>query len=154
MILISLLTGIFSHLLWDSFTHSSGWMVHHISILGTVPLRQIGINRPAYGLLQHISTALGLILLASVYVRWSRSVEPQRVPDRLKLTVAMKASVIGILVSSAAVLAVWYAFEQPRHTHISAFVAYAAISFMTILFVGLLVFSVYWHRGLRSTSPA
>lgn len=153
LIIVSLLTGIFTHLLWDSFTHGRGWMVHHIPVLRTVPLRQIGIYRPAHTLLQHVSTLLGLALLVGAYAHWSRGVDPQPVPDKLRLSTRMKATVIAIIAGSAAVLAVWYAFEQPRHTHVSAFVTYATISFTALSFLGLFAFSLYWHRGMRSTSP-
>jgi Domain of unknown function (DUF4184) len=153
LILSSLLLGIFSHLLWDSFTHGRGWMVHHISILRALPLQQMGIHRPVYNFLQHISTFFGLALLIYGYVQWSRSVEPQRVPESLKLSARVKAGLVMGIVSGAAVLALWYAFEQPRHTHLSTFVAYATISFMTLTFVGLVGFSLYWHHGMRSTSP-
>lgn len=128
-------------------------MVRHISILRAVPLQQVGINRPLYNLLQHTSTFFGLALLIYGYAEWSRTAKPERVPDNLKLSTRRKVGVISAILSSAAVLAVWYAIEQPRHTHFSAFAAYATISFMSLSFVGLLIFSLYWHRGTRPTSP-
>jgi uncharacterized protein DUF4184 len=153
LIIASLLIGIFTHLLWDSFTHGRGWMVHRIPLLRSVPLRQIGIYRPAHNLLQHVSTVLGLALLVGAYAHWSRTVEPQPVPDNLRLSARVKTRVIATIAGSAAVLAGWCAFERPQHAHVSAFVAYATISFMTLSFLGLLAFSLYWHRGRRPMSP-
>lgn len=153
LIIVSLLTGIFTHLLWDSFTHGRGWMVHHIPALRTVPLAQIGIYRPAHTLLQHVSTLFGLALLTGAYAHWSQTVEPQPVPDNLRLSARMKATVIASVAGTAAIPAVWHAFELPRHTHVSAFVTYATISFTALAFLGLLAFSLYWHCEVRSTSP-
>ncbi len=86
LITISLLVGIFSHLLWDSFTHGRGWMVHHVAFLRSMPLQQVGIYRPVYNWLQHLSTIIGLILLMTSYSRWSRTVNPVPVADEFRLS--------------------------------------------------------------------
>lgn len=54
-----LLTGIFSHLLWDSFTHANHFMVRHIDWLSW-PIALPGYGpMPLFRYLQHISTLAG-----------------------------------------------------------------------------------------------
>ncbi len=151
LIIVSLLAGIFSHLLWDSFTHDRGWMVQHIAALRAVPFQQLGNYRAVYNLLQYLSTLLGVLALVSGYVHWSRMASPQPVPQQLKLSGRVKAGVVAVIGMAAAVVAVAYALDASRYsTRPSTFVVYATISFTTLIFVGLLAFSVYWHRGIKS----
>lgn len=65
IILLSLLVGSITHILWDSFTHSYGWMVEHFSFFST---RIRGI--PLYDLLQNLSTLVGIGLLIYWFMRW------------------------------------------------------------------------------------
>jgi len=62
-VILSLLIGAFSHLLWDSFTHDTGFFAKRLSILqgnlhfGTRTL-------PVFKVLQHLSTILGGLFIA------------------------------------------------------------------------------------------
>ncbi|GIV35879.1 MAG: hypothetical protein KatS3mg032_0258 [Cyclobacteriaceae bacterium] len=54
-----ILVGIFSHLLWDSFTHANHYMVEHLPWL-SYPVHLTGLPAwPVFRYLQHISTAVG-----------------------------------------------------------------------------------------------
>jgi len=155
LILLSLLAGIFSHLLWDSFTHGRGWMVHHLAILRTIPFQDFGSYRPLFNWLQHVSTALGIVALVAAYMRWSRDAEPQAVPERLRLSARVKMITLGLIGSAATIFAVLYGLDESRHsTHLSVFAMYASVSFVTLTGLGLLAFSLYWHSGSRPTSSA
>lgn len=75
-IFFSLLVGIITHLLWDSFTHRNTWLYqrwpllqHKMTVLflGAVPL---------YKILQHLSTLVGIAVLAAWLAHWHRSTEP------------------------------------------------------------------------------
>ncbi|WP_419707091.1 DUF4184 family protein [Promicromonospora sp. NFX87] len=65
-VLLSLLIGIATHLVWDSFTHSDGWVVMHVSFLSTPLAGDLSWARA----LQHVSTVGGLVVIA-VYL-WRR----------------------------------------------------------------------------------
>ena len=54
--LVGAILGSFSHILWDSFTHGSGYLVQHWPLL-----RAVWFRVPVYKILQHASTLLGLI---------------------------------------------------------------------------------------------
>ncbi len=70
MAAISILLGAWTHTIWDSFTHSTGWAVQHISILQT-PLIKLGnTTLHASYVLQQISTFIGGAVLVAMYVSW------------------------------------------------------------------------------------
>ncbi len=56
------LIGAFSHLLWDSFTHRSGFFVQKIKVL-THAIIFFNRTIPIYNLIQHISSIGGLIAI-------------------------------------------------------------------------------------------
>ena len=158
LITVSLLAGIFSHLLWDSFTHERGWMVHHVAFLRSIPFSQVGLQRPVYNWLQHVSTIIGLVVLTISYSRWSRTVEPVPAAERFKLSKRVKVWVVLLIGIPAAIASVTYGFEKSQHVaHVSSFAmfaAYSAISFVTFVIAGLVLFSVFWHRSVRQTSTS
>lgn len=70
------LLGAVTHVLWDGFTHGGGWAVVRLPALRD-PALSLGIGRPWYHLLQHLSTlAGGAILLAGV-ADWIRRHPPE-----------------------------------------------------------------------------
>lgn len=68
-VLISLLIGIFSHILWDDFTHLTGFMVQHISFLRN--WYSIGGKLyPVYKILQLGTSVLGMLAVV-IWVGYS-----------------------------------------------------------------------------------
>ena len=67
-VLASLLIGIFSHLLWDGFTHERGEFVEMIPQLRTLH-NVFGVHVYLYRILQHSSTIIGLIVIGFVFWR-------------------------------------------------------------------------------------
>jgi hypothetical protein len=63
-ITLSLLLGIWSHTILDSFTHPAGWTVRHFPFLN-----------PAYKSLQHLGSLAGILVLITLYLRWRASKE-------------------------------------------------------------------------------
>lgn len=61
VVIVSALIGIFSHLLWDSFTHESGFFVQKVTFLNSDVL-----TIPVYKILQHGSTLLGGFVICFV----------------------------------------------------------------------------------------
>ena len=59
--------GAETHVLWDSFTHETGWLVARVPLLRE-PL--IGDRLPVYLALQVLSSIAGLWILLYVYDRW------------------------------------------------------------------------------------
>ena len=59
VVISSFLIGIGSHILWDSFTHESGFFVEKISVFSYV-INYKSLQIPVYKILQHGSTLIGL----------------------------------------------------------------------------------------------
>jgi hypothetical protein len=65
VVVISILIGACSHLLWDGFTHYNGYFVRIIPILRSV----IGLKQyPVYKILQHLSSLLGSSAIIFVFI--------------------------------------------------------------------------------------
>lgn len=60
VVLLCLLAGIFSHVVWDSFTHRTGYFVRHIPWL-QLNTEVLGVQHVRFYILQNISSALGLL---------------------------------------------------------------------------------------------
>lgn len=151
LILISLLAGIFSHLFWDSFTHGYGFMVRHVALLRVMPFEAYGSFRPVYNLLQHLSTLVGTAVLSIAYYRWAVHASAGPVPAALQLSPRLKSLVIAVIGSGASALALAYAYADHSH-RFSTFLVDGAISFTSLAVLGLLGFSIFWHRGIRQSS--
>jgi hypothetical protein len=67
---LAILIGAWSHVLWDSFTHSRGWIVRHVPLLQR---RLFGSGIPAYKGLQYLSSVLGLCVLLYGYNKWLKA---------------------------------------------------------------------------------
>ena len=59
----SILVGATSHIVWDSFTHGTGFSVHYFSFYRGSYFPFDGVNYPLWYALQHISTFVGLTLV-------------------------------------------------------------------------------------------
>lgn len=77
-IVLSLAFGVVTHVVWDSFTHSDGWVVQNLAVLRADALGSVAWAR----LLQYLSTAAGLTVLLVVAWRcrdaWLTSSDPER----------------------------------------------------------------------------
>src|SRR5512140_3847916 len=58
LILLSLLVGSLTHIVWDSFTHDYGWVVENFAFFHT-PVA----GMPLYDLLPNLSTYIGIAIL-------------------------------------------------------------------------------------------
>ena len=104
-VLLSLLVGGSTHVLWDSFTHRGRWGVHHVGWLDREHGPVMG-----YTWAQHGSTLLGLVVLTFFAIRWwrrarpDRSVAHARVPGRVAVGAAAAVVVAGVAGGAAGAL--------------------------------------------------
>ena len=92
---ISAVIGAASHILWDSFTHGGGYFVR------TLPFYRIsvyydGARYPMFYALQHISTAVGLLVLLIYVVLKPAASKPMAQP-RLVYWISTAAIALGIV---------------------------------------------------------
>ncbi|NYD86867.1 DUF4184 family protein [Cellulomonas oligotrophica] len=60
-VVVSLVVGVLTHVVWDSFTHGDGVVVQHVAWLREPLVGDV----PAGRVLQHVSTVVGLVVLAA-----------------------------------------------------------------------------------------
>jgi len=101
---LALILGAATHIVWDAFTHASGFAVAYFEVLRK-PVEIAGIQTKAFHLLQHLSTFFGLFGLAYCYLQWRKKLphivilEP-RESDQwryiLLVSTAMTAFLLGL----------------------------------------------------------
>lgn len=69
--LLSALAGTLTHVVWDLFTHDSGWAVQRIG-----PLQESWSGLSVATWLQYVCSVLGLVVIAAVVLRWWRTTPP------------------------------------------------------------------------------
>lgn len=78
LVILSVLVGSVTHVIWDSFTHVYGWAVQNFAFLS---MRLNG--RPLYSILQDVGTLVGISLLIYWFFRWLPTApESDRLPPR------------------------------------------------------------------------
>jgi hypothetical protein len=80
LVLVSILIGGATHILWDSFTHPSFWPVQHLRFLSqTIGLPLFGAVH-IYKLLQYASTLFGLTVVFFWFLHWVRTAPEEKEP--------------------------------------------------------------------------
>lgn len=77
IIVFSILLGAISHLLWDGFTHRTGYFVEHWPALQQ-SINILGKKIFIFKILQHASTLTGLIVVAYYVFKMSKTTHPQK----------------------------------------------------------------------------
>ena len=70
VIVISLLLGAWTHVLWDAFTHENGWFVQRIALIREPAFKTGSSTTHVYLALQEVSTIVGFAILAATYWAW------------------------------------------------------------------------------------
>lgn len=73
IVILSLVAGAFTHVLWDSFTHINTIFTRNFPLL-TTPLYFLGDDYPLSHMLQHVSTGVGLTIVVTIF--FCRPVQP------------------------------------------------------------------------------
>ena len=71
-IVISLAIGIWTHVLWDSFTHNNGWFVQRSGLLQSVVIHAAGRTARVCHLLWYGCSFLGVVWLFLVFEKWKQ----------------------------------------------------------------------------------
>jgi hypothetical protein len=146
LIVFSILLGIATHLVWDSFTHESMWLYRHWSFLrGKSDVPVLGLIRTCT-LLQHCSTLVGMALLTVWFWRWYRAAPVSDRPPRNHLTATRKIAAITFVLGLAIIAGLYQGIAvagipNSRHSLESfaekAVVISAALLWWQLLFIGV-----------------
>jgi len=149
LILLSLFIGAFTHILWDSFTHSDGLMVQNIAILNMTLLTLGTYQLSLYKVLQHGSTLIGGGLLLYWYWRWYRTAPVEPIDPLLMISTRKKVVLILGMLSISILMGGLLSFL--RYSHLSnfevleRFIVRAVIAGMSIFLLEMLIYGLYWH---------
>ncbi len=149
LIVVSVIIGAFTHIIWDSFTHPRSFIVQHFSLL-RVTLFSVG-DYPVrlYGFFQHGSTLVGGLLLFYWYVRWCRSTAPVMisdiflVPNYSKPVLLVSMGVIAFFVGALTGLRGIPPFQPLFYYRF--LLAHIFIVGVSVFMLELLLYSAYWH---------
>ncbi|MGS2617721.1 DUF4184 family protein [Micromonospora sp. LZ34] len=102
MLVVSLVVGAATHVLWDSFTHDGMWGTAHIGWLADSHL-----GTPGYRWAQRVSGVVGAAAVVVWLVRWWRTPSPPTAqwPSAERALVVAAWTVIGLAAAGGAALA-------------------------------------------------
>lgn len=127
----SALFGMLTHVVWDAFTHNTGYFVMKIALL-QIELRSI----PLYKYMQHGSTCVGLLLL--LYVLWKYKDETGK--DMI-VALEKRKYWVSIIIVTAFIFIV-HAFLDP-YFHIFQ-IGGIIVSGLTSSFCGIVIVSIVY----------
>jgi hypothetical protein len=151
LIVISILIGTATHILWDSFTHPFYWPYRHWSFLGKMVQLPIEGNVRMFKVLQDGSTLFGLAVVAVWICIWYRKTEPVELPIREPYTRAQIRIIRMVVPSLALVGGIIKAHEDIRirdfeYRPVLHFAVIGGIAATTFLGIGLLICGVFFRR--------
>jgi hypothetical protein len=150
-LLISLVVGAATHIIWDSFTHESGLAVQTLPILATPVVSWQGYTVFVFKIFQHGSTLLGLGALTWWGLKWlNETGRHQAVKSNSPST---RIVLVILLVAPAAVFGTAAALTNLHHgegwlRQLQVFIGTAVFSGGTVLLISTLIVAGAW-RMLR-----
>jgi hypothetical protein len=138
-IVVSVMLGAVTHLIWDSFTHPRGWLVVHSELL-KFAIGSISI----YQLVQSASGGIGVICLLLWLFTWLDRSESRHRTETL--TTDWRGAVMLCLGCCSFMLAIMAVeFHHVAHESFAEVCVRAIIGGISGLFVGLFLYSVaFW----------
>ncbi len=145
LIVVSILVGVATHVLWDSFTHADSWLYRlwpvlqervSVPVLGTLPV---------YKVLQHSSTVAGLFALFVWLLLWYRQSNPAPVrepPLPSSKRIAVIVVVIALAVFGGILRAAWE-HGIPSSISLRGFVVDFVITSMSLMWWQLVAYGVF-----------
>jgi hypothetical protein len=147
-VLASLLLGILTHLVWDSFTHPGAPGVEAIPFLRVEVFTIDTYHAPVYKLLQYFSSGFGILVLAMWSIGWLRRAAPAALPAAAMTNSTRLASLAGLLslpFLSGLITAVDH-FPRPFSVRgVELLLGMGAISVFSALGLACILFAICWH---------
>ena len=151
LIAISILIGIATHLAWDNFTHSGRWAVEHIGWFQKTT-SVAGYSIANYKVAQHLSTVIGLALLAAWFLHWYRTQSTHELPV-YSLSSTAKFLIVTLIFAFATALGLARALILLGSKPISAvFVGNVVVATVSTALLELLIFSLLIRKRVAASS--
>jgi hypothetical protein len=156
LIVLSVLIGTATHLVWDAFTHRSTWIYQNWAFLRAVVELPVAGEMQVYKLLEYASSIIGLAVVAVWIWHWYRTTKPSAAPVAQPVHPAQRRAFVAVLPVLATFGGALRAYRQNGiHLQIRPIVHFTTdmlISAITIFLLGLLVYGVTFRQ--RRTEPA
>lgn len=145
LIVFSVFVGSVTHLMWDSFTHDTGWVVVRVQGLRESLLLLPHHAMPVYKVLQLGSTVAGLLILAVAYLLWFRKAKPSSA-NLPKLSGLAKVAIAFSMLAGATAAALLRTTPPviSRQT-IRPNVVNGGVTFVSAFVLEAIVFGLLWH---------
>jgi hypothetical protein len=152
-IFAALVIGLFTHVVWDSFTHSDGVLVANWPVLRqSTPFWPY---RPIFRFLQPFFSVVGLVAIAFAYRSWVRNTPKCQVavPPFASRCARVAFLVTGTL--TAGVFGLLYSYFSFRINPVGfgTFVDNFLFGSMAAGFLAILLFSIQWHLRAQRLLP-
>ncbi len=146
VVVASILLGATSHVVWDAFTHAGRWGASLLPLLDRPLFVALDREFQLFNLLQHLSTAVGVAAIATVYCRALRArcgatASPQDTRRR-QLLLALFTSA-----AAAGATAAWVLTPPAQSAYVSHLIVHTVVwstSCLALLFV--LASLAWWRR--------
>ncbi len=152
----SLLLGIATHIVWDSFTHPTSWLCQHWSFLHRVAYLPLIGWVPYYKVFQHCSTLLGMVVLLLWFTAWYRNSEPSTdISKQLPTAVSRRITIlllVAIALLGSAVRVVMFGGAPAHVRTLAGFTGQAVCTFVALVWWELVAYGLY--KSIRSQSLA
>ena len=143
---LSVLIGAATHVVWDSFTHGGRWGAELIPELDEPLLEAMDRQFQGTHLLQHLSTAVGVVLLAVAYRRTLRT-RPTAAPaplDARRRRLLLACLAVAALVGASSAYALTPATLPAYSSHLLVRTVVWSTSCFAALFV--IASAAWWRR--------
>ena len=148
-IVVSIMVGAISHIVWDAFTHHDGFMAEVFPLL-TAPVFILpqGTIR-VYYIMQYGGSLVGALLMVYWYLKWFYQAEPVRhlVPHRFHIHKRIGIGIsIGAFTCIGGLSYGYFSITDFRSVEmIKTFISHSAIASMSSFMFSLLAFGLLWH---------
>jgi hypothetical protein len=151
MVLLSILVGIATHILWDSFTHPKFWPYRHWQFLHrTVQLPLLG-KMEYVRVIQQVSTVVGALVLLLWFLHWYRKTAPTQ-PEMARYSQKNRRAALLVVCLVALAAAVFRAlqvlsFGGPLHRESGKFAFESAvITAIGVFCIGVVLYGILTAR--------
>ncbi|MBY0357029.1 MAG: DUF4184 family protein [Candidatus Obscuribacterales bacterium] len=153
----SIVVGAWTHIVWDGFTHANGWCVHKFAAV-TPTLVEIGSYKvTVWHLLQHASTAFGLVVLLVCFHKYAKTHFAQEktstitIGQRLLLGALLTIPAIAAMYAEISTLSTGLSLERMDVFTFNSTVRYVCI-LLPLLSVSGIIAGIYELRKQKKES--
>ncbi|MES2073791.1 MAG: DUF4184 family protein [Pseudomonadota bacterium] len=156
----SVMLGAATHIAWDALTHRNTIVVSHIEFFRSVLFSVDGYSLYLYKLLQHLSTAFGLLMLGWWIRRWIKQPDLAEAGEMLEtgsegglaLVPGVHTGIVAGLLAAALVCSGVAAFTYSA-APLERWLFHVVVASLSGFMLALLFYCLAWHSYAGSRRP-